>query len=218
MTYTLVQLTYVVATALFVFALHWMNTPATARRGVYAGVVGMALAVAATWAEPEVVHHLWIVIAVVAGLRGRHPTLPGAAHGGAPADRALPRVRRAGGRAGGDGQVLPLVRRGLGGAHGLPHHGDHPRGAARLPDVHRQPHGGGEAPGSEVDPAAAGDLPRTERHQHRPPGGRGRAGRGDRAAARPPRGRRWRSARSSRWRCSSAYCSSSPSAAPTCRP
>jgi H+-translocating NAD(P) transhydrogenase subunit beta len=64
---TLVQVTYVVATALFVFALHWMNTPATARRGVYAGVLGMALAVAATWALPEVVHHLWIVIAAVAG-------------------------------------------------------------------------------------------------------------------------------------------------------
>ena len=63
----LVQLAYLVATALFVFALHWMNTPATARRGVYAGVVGMALAVAATWARPEVVHHLWIVIAVVLG-------------------------------------------------------------------------------------------------------------------------------------------------------
>ena len=65
MSYNLVQLAYLIATALFVFALHWMNTPATARRGVYAGVVGMALAVAATWAEPEVVHHLWIVIAVV---------------------------------------------------------------------------------------------------------------------------------------------------------
>ena len=63
----LVQLAYLVATGLFVFALHWMNTPATARKGVYAGVVGMALAVAATWAQPEVVHHLWIVIAVVAG-------------------------------------------------------------------------------------------------------------------------------------------------------
>src|SRR5918996_3451332 len=63
----LVQLAYLVATALFVFALHWMNTPATARRGVYAGVIGMALGVAATWARPEVVHHLWIVIAVVAG-------------------------------------------------------------------------------------------------------------------------------------------------------
>ena len=63
----LVQLAYLVATALLVFALHWMNTPATARRGVYAGVVGMTLAVLATWAKPEVVHHLWIVVAVIAG-------------------------------------------------------------------------------------------------------------------------------------------------------
>jgi NAD(P) transhydrogenase subunit beta len=67
MTEALVQLTYVVATALFVFALHWMNAPATARRGVYAGVVGMSLAVAATWAQPEVVHHRWIVVAALAG-------------------------------------------------------------------------------------------------------------------------------------------------------
>jgi NAD(P) transhydrogenase subunit beta len=63
----LVQLAYLVATALFVFALHWMNTPATARRGVYAGVVGMLLAVVATWAQPHVVHHQGIVIAIIAG-------------------------------------------------------------------------------------------------------------------------------------------------------
>ena len=63
----LVQLSYLVATALFVFALHWMNTPTTARRAVSAGVAGMALAVVATWIQPEVVHHLWIVVAVVAG-------------------------------------------------------------------------------------------------------------------------------------------------------
>ena len=30
MIHGIVQLTYIVATALFVFALHWMNTPATA--------------------------------------------------------------------------------------------------------------------------------------------------------------------------------------------
>ena len=36
--------------ALFIFALHWMNTPATARKGVYAGVAAMALAVLVTWA------------------------------------------------------------------------------------------------------------------------------------------------------------------------
>ncbi|HEX6106342.1 MAG TPA: NAD(P)(+) transhydrogenase (Re/Si-specific) subunit beta [Gemmatimonadales bacterium] len=67
MIHHLVQLAYLIATALFVFALHWMNAPATARRGVYAGVIGMALAVVATWAQPEIVHHLWIVVAIVAG-------------------------------------------------------------------------------------------------------------------------------------------------------
>ncbi|MGH7630316.1 MAG: NAD(P)(+) transhydrogenase (Re/Si-specific) subunit beta [Gemmatimonadales bacterium] len=67
MTYGLVQAAYLVATALFVFALHWMNHPKTARRGVSAGVAGMAIAVIATWAQPAIVHHVWIVVAVIAG-------------------------------------------------------------------------------------------------------------------------------------------------------
>ncbi len=67
MTDWLVQAAYVVATALFVFALHWMNHPKTARRGVSAGVAGMAIAIIATWAEPAIVHHLWIVVAMIAG-------------------------------------------------------------------------------------------------------------------------------------------------------
>ncbi|MEP6687400.1 MAG: NAD(P)(+) transhydrogenase (Re/Si-specific) subunit beta, partial [Gemmatimonadales bacterium] len=68
MSHGLVQLAYIVATGLFVFALYWMNTPATARNGVYAGVAGMVLAIAATWAQPEVIHHGWIVLALVAGV------------------------------------------------------------------------------------------------------------------------------------------------------
>ncbi|HEY7634044.1 MAG TPA: NAD(P)(+) transhydrogenase (Re/Si-specific) subunit beta [Gemmatimonadales bacterium] len=67
MIHQFVPLAYIVATALFVFALHWMNAPATARRGVYAGVAGMVLAILATWVQPEVVHHLWIVLAIIAG-------------------------------------------------------------------------------------------------------------------------------------------------------
>ena len=55
------QLGYLIASVLFIFALHWMNTPATARRGVFAGVAGTAVAVAATWAQPGVFHHLWII-------------------------------------------------------------------------------------------------------------------------------------------------------------
>src|SRR5690606_35136932 len=67
MTHAIAQVAYIVATALFIFALHWMNTPATARKGVYAGVAGMTIAVLVTWAQPAVVHHLWIVVAIVAG-------------------------------------------------------------------------------------------------------------------------------------------------------
>jgi NAD(P) transhydrogenase subunit beta len=67
MTHGLVQLAYLLATILFIFALHWMNAPATARKAVYAGVVAMAIAIVATWAQPEVVHHGWIVLAIIAG-------------------------------------------------------------------------------------------------------------------------------------------------------
>ncbi len=67
MMFGIVQLAYIIATALFIFALHWMNTPATARKGVYAGVVGMLIAVVVTWAQPEVVHHAWIVLPIIAG-------------------------------------------------------------------------------------------------------------------------------------------------------
>ena len=65
---TLVHPAYIVATALFIFALHWMNTPQTARRGVYAGVAGMALAVIVTWAQPTVIHHGWVALAIVGGV------------------------------------------------------------------------------------------------------------------------------------------------------
>jgi NAD(P) transhydrogenase subunit beta len=67
MNQAMVQLSYLLATVLFIFALHWMNAPATARRGVYAGVAGMTIAIVATWAQPEVVHHGWIILAIIAG-------------------------------------------------------------------------------------------------------------------------------------------------------
>jgi NAD(P) transhydrogenase subunit beta len=67
MLYGVSQFGYLVASALFIFALHWMNTPATARKGVCAGVAATAVAVGVTWADPSVIHHLWIVLAIVAG-------------------------------------------------------------------------------------------------------------------------------------------------------
>jgi NAD(P) transhydrogenase subunit beta len=67
MTAIIAPLSAIVATVAFILALHWMNDPKTARRGVYAGVAGMVIAIAAAWAQPAIVHHGWILIAIVAG-------------------------------------------------------------------------------------------------------------------------------------------------------
>jgi NAD(P) transhydrogenase subunit beta len=67
MMYGVSQFGYLVASASFVLALHWMNAPGTARKAVWAGVAGTTIAIIVTWAEPSVTHHLWIVIAIVAG-------------------------------------------------------------------------------------------------------------------------------------------------------
>jgi NAD(P) transhydrogenase subunit beta len=64
----LIQLAYLVATALFILALHWMNTPKTARRGVFAGVAAMLIAVLATWAGPDVIMHYWVAIPILIAL------------------------------------------------------------------------------------------------------------------------------------------------------
>ena len=61
------QFAYIAATSLFIFALHWMNSPRTARKGVYAGVAATAIGVLVTWVQPGVIHHWWIVFAIVAG-------------------------------------------------------------------------------------------------------------------------------------------------------
>jgi len=68
MVYGISQFAYLVASACFIFALHWMNTPATARNGVYAGIAGTAIAILVTWADPSVIHHWWIVAAIAAGV------------------------------------------------------------------------------------------------------------------------------------------------------
>ena len=64
---TITQLSYLAAAALFIFSLRWLSRPNTARRGVVAGVAGMALAIFGTLLHPEIVGFQWIAIAVVAG-------------------------------------------------------------------------------------------------------------------------------------------------------
>jgi NAD(P) transhydrogenase subunit beta len=63
----LIELTYVVATALFILSLKWMSSPRTARRGVRAGELGMLLAVGGTLLHHRIVEYRWIAIALVLG-------------------------------------------------------------------------------------------------------------------------------------------------------
>ena len=64
---SLFQALYLVAAALFILALKWMSAPATARRGVISGEVGMLLAVVGTLLRHEVVNYQWIVVALMLG-------------------------------------------------------------------------------------------------------------------------------------------------------
>src|ERR1700690_373916 len=63
----LIEITYLIATALFFFSLKWMNSPATARHGIWAGELGMVLAIAGTLLHHGIVDWKWIVIGLVLG-------------------------------------------------------------------------------------------------------------------------------------------------------
>jgi H+-translocating NAD(P) transhydrogenase subunit beta len=58
---------YLISAGLFVLALKWMNSPATARRGVISGEVGMLLAVIGTLLKHEVVDYQLILVAFFIG-------------------------------------------------------------------------------------------------------------------------------------------------------
>jgi NAD(P) transhydrogenase subunit beta len=63
----LIEVTYLIATALFILSLKWMSSPATARRGVWAGEFGMLLAVAGTLLHRGIVDYKWLAAALVLG-------------------------------------------------------------------------------------------------------------------------------------------------------
>jgi proton-translocating NAD(P)+ transhydrogenase subunit beta len=62
-----IEIAYVIATALFILSLKWLSSPTTARRGVFAGEAGMVLAIAGTLLYHGIVDYKWIAIALVLG-------------------------------------------------------------------------------------------------------------------------------------------------------
>jgi NAD(P) transhydrogenase subunit beta len=64
--YYLYMASYLVAAALFILSLKWLSHPRTARRGVLAGEIGMALAVVGTILMFHIGWH-WVLIGIVLG-------------------------------------------------------------------------------------------------------------------------------------------------------
>jgi len=63
----LIEIIYLVASALFILSLKWMSSPATARHGILAGEIGMVLAIGGTLLHHGIVDYKWIIIALVLG-------------------------------------------------------------------------------------------------------------------------------------------------------
>jgi NAD(P) transhydrogenase subunit beta len=63
----LIEITYLIATALFILSLKWLSSPVTARRGVWAGEAGMVLAIAGTLLYQGIVSYRWVAIGLVLG-------------------------------------------------------------------------------------------------------------------------------------------------------
>jgi len=63
----MIEATYLIATALFILSLKWLSSPATARRGVWAGEAGMLLAIVGTLMHQGIVSYKWVAIGLVLG-------------------------------------------------------------------------------------------------------------------------------------------------------
>ncbi|MFB3827936.1 MAG: NAD(P)(+) transhydrogenase (Re/Si-specific) subunit beta [Bryobacteraceae bacterium] len=64
---SLVNYIYIVSAALFILSLKWMNSPVTARRGVFAGEAGMLMAIVGTLVSHQVFNWEWILAAFLIG-------------------------------------------------------------------------------------------------------------------------------------------------------
>ena len=90
----IIEIAYIVAVVLFILSLKWLSSPATARRGVLAGELGMLLAIVRHAVSTGIVDTGGSLIALVLGAIIGVPLGTGADDGGPTTDRAQPRVRR----------------------------------------------------------------------------------------------------------------------------
>jgi len=76
MSQTLLTVSYLAATILFVLSLGGLSSPETSRRGNLYGMIGMAIAVLATVLGPHVTKaaYPWIVGAMLVGATTHHRT------------------------------------------------------------------------------------------------------------------------------------------------
>jgi NAD(P) transhydrogenase subunit beta len=62
-----IEVLYLVASALFILSLRWLSAPKTARRGIWAGEIGMAAAIIGTLLHRGIVDYRFIAIGLVLG-------------------------------------------------------------------------------------------------------------------------------------------------------
>jgi NAD(P) transhydrogenase subunit beta len=66
-TETFIEITYLIATVLFILSLKWLSSPTTARHGVWAGELGMALAIGGTLLYRGIIDYKLVAIGLVLG-------------------------------------------------------------------------------------------------------------------------------------------------------
>src|ERR1700678_3979389 len=62
-----IELLYLIASVLFIFSLKWMSSPTTARHGIWAGEIGMVLAICGTLLHHGIVDYRLIATGLVLG-------------------------------------------------------------------------------------------------------------------------------------------------------
>ncbi len=67
MTNHILEISYLIASALFILGLKFLSSPETARRGMFLAEIGMVIAVAGTLLHHEIITYNWIIVGLIIG-------------------------------------------------------------------------------------------------------------------------------------------------------